>query len=66
METRIQAVYVVIEGEHLEKPIYRRVGTGFVNRDQSMTILLDAVPLSGRLYVRATPSRHETTRTAPA
>ncbi len=52
MQTKLKAVFTIIEGEKLERPLFRRVGTGFVNQDQSLNIVLDALPLSGRLHVR--------------
>ena len=51
-EASRKAVYAVIENDNLERPLFRRIGTAFVNRDDSLNILLDAVPLCGRLHVR--------------
>ena len=51
-EATLKAVYTIIEGEHLEKPLFRRIGTAFVNRDRSLNVLLDALPVSGRLHIR--------------
>ena len=51
-ERRPKGVYVIIEKDSLEKPVFRRVGTAFVNRDDSMNVYLDAVPLSGKLHIR--------------
>jgi len=60
MENGIKAVFTIIENERLEKPIFRRIGTGFVNRDASLNIFLDALPVSGRLHIRdANPQRDE-------
>ncbi len=53
METKLKAVYTIVEGEKLDRPLFRRIGTGFVNRDASLSIVLDALPVSGRLHVRA-------------
>ena len=52
METKLLAVYTIVEGEKLDRPLFRRIGTGFVNRDASLSIVLDALPVSGRLHVR--------------
>lgn len=52
METKIKAVYTIIENEKLKRPIFCRIGTGFINRDESINIVLDALPVSGRLHVR--------------
>ena len=31
---------------------WTRIGIGFVNRDESINIILDAMPVNGRLHVR--------------
>ena len=52
METKLKAVFTIVEGEHLKKALFRRIGTGFVNRDDSINVFLDALPVSGRLHIR--------------
>lgn len=47
-----KAVFTIIEGESLEKPIFRRIGSCFINRDDSMNVILDALPVSGKLHIR--------------
>jgi hypothetical protein len=42
------SVYVIPENGHK----WREVGVAFVNRDGSITLHLDALPLSGKLQVR--------------
>jgi hypothetical protein len=59
MENKIKAVYTIVEGEKLDRPMFRRVGTAFVNRDASLNILLDALPVSGRLHVRDADLRRD-------
>ena len=54
-----KGVYVIIENERLEKPLWKRVGTAFINRDESLNILLDALPLNGKLHVRELKDREE-------
>jgi len=51
-DTKMKAVFTIIEGANLTKPIYRRIGTGFVNRDGSLNIFLDALPVNGKLHIR--------------
>jgi len=63
METKMLAVFTIVEGEKLEKPIFRRIGNGFVNRDQSMNIFLDALPVNGKLHIRAVEPRDAKTET---
>lgn len=48
---KMQAVYTVVpkpEGRDL----WLRVGSAFPNRDGSLTVYLDAVPINGRLHIR--------------
>lgn len=52
MESSVKAVYAVALGTAPDRPLLRRIGTGFVNRDGSQSIVLDALPVSGRLHVR--------------
>ena len=59
MDTKLKAVYTIIEGEKLDKPLFRRIGTAFVNRDASLNIILDALPVSGRLHVRDIEPRRD-------
>lgn len=45
----LKAVFTIIKDGELTKPIFRRIGTGFVDRDDSLNIVLDALPVSGKL-----------------
>ena len=40
------------------KPLFRRIGTAFVNKDQSLNVVLEALPIEGRLHIRE-PRAHE-------
>lgn len=56
-------VLTPIESEKLNKTIWRRVGTAFTNGNDSMTVLLDAIPLSGKLVITEDkPREHESER----
>ena len=57
-ESKHKAVYVIIENERLEKPLFRRIGTAFVNKDQSLNVILEALPIEGRLHIRE-PRAHD-------
>ena len=48
---RIKAVFTIIEDKNLEKPLWRRIGTGFVNQDGSLNVFLDALPTNGKLHI---------------
>ena len=51
-------VYAISEskGEGRERPRRVHVGVAFDNRDGSLNVLLDALPLSGRLQIRNRPT----------
>ena len=42
---KMKAVFTIVESDKLEKPLFRRIGTGFVNRDGSLNLFLDALPI---------------------
>lgn len=45
-------VFTIVEKEGWEKSMWYRVGTAFENRDGSLTLFLDALPVNGKLHVR--------------
>jgi len=54
-------VYAIYEtkADGRERARWVRVGVAFPNRDGSVNVLLDAIPLSGRLQIRDRPeSQH--------
>lgn len=48
---RPRAVYAVVPKQE-GKDVWLRVGSAFENRDNSITVLLDAVPMGGKLQIR--------------
>jgi hypothetical protein len=46
-----KAIYTVIERPN-DRPIWLRIGAAFVNRDGSLSLKLDALPIDGKLQVR--------------
>jgi hypothetical protein len=45
--------------ERADKTFWTRVGIAFENKDRSITIQLDALPVSGRLQIREHEDREE-------
>jgi hypothetical protein len=45
--------------ERGEKTFWTRIGVAFTNKDGSITVQLDALPVSGRLQIRDEESRSE-------
>ena len=58
-ENNRKAVYTVVEQPNGGKSRWTRIGIAFVNRDQSLNIVLDAAPMNGKLHVRDFPERGE-------
>ncbi len=48
---RRKEVFHILEREGYD-PIWTRVGIAFVNRDDSLNLFLDLMPVNGRLHVR--------------
>ncbi len=46
------AVFSIREVKDRSSTIWVRAGSAFVNKDGSMNVLLDVLPLDGRLHVR--------------
>lgn len=49
-EAKTKAVYTIVERQ--QKSRWVRIGIGFVNRDGSINVRLDAVPVNGKLHLR--------------
>lgn len=54
-----KGVFVIIEREGREKSYWMRVGTAFVNRDDSLNLFLDALPVGNKLHVRDIKERED-------
>lgn len=50
------AVYTIVETAGDGKDFWQRVGSAWTNQDQSINIELNALPVNGRLQVRAPKS----------
>jgi hypothetical protein len=48
----VKYVYTIVEREGLEKSQWIRVGIAFVNKDRSLNLRLNALPMNGTLHVR--------------
>jgi hypothetical protein len=45
-------VFTIIEKEGYDKPIWVKIGACFPNRDGSLNVFLDALPINGRMQIR--------------
>ena len=59
-------VFAIYDSRHAgERSRWVRIGVAFDNKDGSINVLLDAVPLSGRLQVRPRAESAEATTAVP-
>ena len=62
MNDRTETKTVYALSERGEKTYWTKVGMAFSNRDGSLTLQLDALPVSGRLQIREDEGRKERER----
>ena len=65
MNKKMKAVFTIVDDEKLERPMFRRIGTAFVNRDDSLNVYLDAYPANAKLHIRDIELRGEQAPEAP-
>jgi hypothetical protein len=58
-EVKMMYVYTIVEKQGAEKPFWTKIGACFSNRDGSLNVLLDALPVNGRLHIRPREANHE-------
>jgi hypothetical protein len=51
-ETKVKIAYTVVERNKDGRKFWVRVGAAFVNRDGSLNVRLDAMPVNGELQIR--------------
>lgn len=63
-DRKVKAVFTIIEnqgkGGNPDRKFWLRVGIAFVNRDGSLNVRLDAMPINGMLHIRDMPPADET------
>lgn len=52
MTAKLKDVYIISERGDNEKAYWQKIGIAFVNRDESLNVVLDALPLTGKLHIR--------------
>ena len=51
-ENKVKIAYTVVERNKDGRKFWVRVGAAFVNRDGSLNVRLDAMPVNGELQIR--------------
>jgi len=57
--SRTFAVYTIIPSINGGKDFWQRIGVAFINRDGSMNVKLNALPVSGMLHIRENVKKEE-------
>lgn len=60
-EKNIEKKSVFALTERDQKTFWTRIGAAFTNKDGSITVVLEALPVSGRLQIREDEERDERT-----
>lgn len=52
MANKLKDVYVISEKGDDDKAYWSKIGVAFINRDESLNVVLDALPLTGKMHIR--------------
>ena len=55
----LKDIFAVTDREGDQKSRWTKIGVGFLNRDQSINVILDAYPVNGRLHIRDREDRKQ-------
>jgi hypothetical protein len=61
-EKKSLKVYTIVDRGDGKKDLWLRIGTAFVNRDQSLNVMLNALPIDGKLHIREEQDAQERPR----
>ncbi len=63
----MKEVFAIIQrnGDKKGKPFWQKIGVAFPNSDGSLNVVLNCIPLDGRLHIRD-PKPTDTSATTPA
>jgi hypothetical protein len=64
-ENKVKIAYTVVERNQDGRKFWVRVGAAFVNRDGSLNVRLDAMPVNGELQIRDYQPREARETTGP-
>ena len=53
-------VWTIRKGKDGERDFWKCIGTAFINRDGSLNVMLDALPLDGKLHIREPKEKDDT------
>ena len=48
----MKVVYTIVDDSNQDKSFWVRIGRAFENKDGSLNVLLDALPVNGKLHIR--------------
>ena len=53
------AAYTIVEREDSDDDIWCRIGIAFTNKDGSVNVYLNALPVNGKVHIREAPVRDD-------
>lgn len=62
MNVSVKEVYAIPDRKDGEKHPWAKIGVAFRNKDDSINVILDAVPLTGKLNIRDRKPKSEPTQ----
>lgn len=65
MTTQLKDVYAIPEKEGEDKTYWPRIGVASVNKDSSLNVYFNCIPISGKIHIRDRKSQKKTVRKEP-
>jgi len=63
MTVKMKDVYAIHDREDGQKhSTWAKIGVAFVNRDDSLNVILDAIPITGKIHIRDRKPKNEPTQ----
>ena len=58
MAIQIKDVFIITDDNKKRKATWSKIGIAFVNKDNSLNVHLDAVPMKGTIHIRDQIKKH--------
>lgn len=62
MNIKIKDVYSITERGEQGSSAWSKIGVAFVNKDDSLNVVLDAIPMNGKIHIRDRKKKNESNR----
>lgn len=61
MPVQMKDVYLISASREDNKSLWSKIGVAFVNKDDSLNVILDAIPITGKIHIRDRKLKQEPT-----